>query len=57
MGSMVVFVIHYKKNIELFYDKFDKDVIYNFEDNWTHTLLMYRDSPARIMNGLQSDIS
>ena len=52
MGSMVVVVIHYK-----YYGKFDKDVIYNFEDNWTHTLLMYRDSPARIMNGLQSDIS
>ena len=37
----------------LLYTSFDKDVIYNFEDNRTHTIFMYRDSPARIMNSLQ----
>ena len=56
MGSMVVFVIYYKQNSSetaIFYGKFDKDVIYNFEDNRTHTIFMYRDSPARIMNSLK----
>ena len=57
MGSMVVslitIIIIRKQQYFTNFINFDKDVIYNVEDNGTHTIFMYRDSPARIMNSLQ----